>query len=147
VSIQSRLQEDLKVAMKSGEVVTRDTLRLALAALKNRRIETGEDLSEGDELAVLSKEVKKRHDSAEQYEAASRPELAASERAEIEVLQRYLPQQLNEDETRTIVREVIESLGLSSKKEMGQVMKAVMAEHKGKIDGKLVQRIASELLG
>ena len=141
------LQSDLKDAMKAGDVVARQTLRMAIAAIKNRRIDSGEDLSEAEELAVLQKEVKKRQDSAEQYKAAGRDELAETELAEIVVLERYLPAQLSEDDVHTIVRETIESLGLTSKKEMGQVMKAVMAEHKGRIDGKLVQRLAGELLG
>ncbi len=147
MSLQAKLQEDLKVAMKSGDTVARETLRMAIAALKNKRIETGEDLAESDELQVLQKEVKKRQDSAEQYANANRPELAESEQAEMVVLQRYLPKALSEDEVRSIVQATITELGVSSKKEMGQVMKAVMAAHKGKVDGKLVQRLAGELLG
>ena len=147
MSLQAKLQEDLKVAMKSGDTVARETLRMAIAALKNKRIETGEDLAESDELQVLQKEVKKRQDSAEQYANANRPELAESEQAEMVVLQRYLPKALSEDEVRSIVQATITELGVSSKKEMGQVMKAVMAAHKGKVDGKLVQRLAGALLG
>ena len=146
MSLSERLQDDLKAAMKAGNVVARQTLRLSIAAIKNRRIEKGEDLSDKDVLAILAKEVKKRQDSAEQYGAAGRDDLKTTELAEIEVLQGYLPKQLGEEETNTVVRETIERLGLTSKKEMGQVMKAVMADHKGQIDGKLVQRIAGELL-
>lgn len=146
MTLTEKLQDDLKTAMKSGETLTRDSLRMVLAAIKNKRIETGKDLEEGEELAVLQKEVKKRQDSAEQYTAASRPELAEIELAEIAVLKGYLPAALSEDEVASIVRETIASLGLTSKKDMGQVMKTVMAAHKGKVDGKLVQRFAGELL-
>ena len=146
MGLADKLQDDLKAAMKAGDVVARQSLRMSISALKNRRIERGEDLNEAEELAVLAKEVKKRQDSAEQYAAAGRDELAATERAEIEVLERYLPRQLNADEVHTVVREAIEQLGVTSKKDMGRVMKAVMAEHRGKVDGKLVQQVAGELL-
>ena len=146
MKLLAKLQEDLKDAMRAQDVTTKETLRMTLAALKNRRIEAGEDLDEGTELQVLTKQVKSREDSVEQYEAADRKDLADQERAEIEVLRRYLPEQLSEDAVRTLVEKVIADQGLTSKKEMGQVMKAIMAEHRGKVDGKLVQKLASELL-
>ena len=124
----------------------RDTLRMLLAALKNKRIEIGEDLDEPAQLAVLTSAAKTRADSAQQYDAAGRPELADKERSEIEIIQAYLPRQLDEDEVRAIVEAKIAELGVSSKKDMGQLMKAVMADHKGKLDGKLVQRLAGERL-
>ena len=146
MKLLAKLQEDLKDAMRARDVTTKETLRMTIAALKNRRIEAGEDLDEGTELQVLTKQVKSREDSVEQYEAAERKDLADKERAEIEVLRRYLPEQLSEDAVRTLVEKVIADQGLSSKKEMGQVMKAIMAEHRGKVDGKLVQKLASGLL-
>jgi len=147
VSILERLQNDLKIAMKQGDDVGRATLRLSITALHNRRIELGEDLDEGEELAVLAKEVKKRQDAAEQYEKAGREDLARRERAEIDFVQRYVPRGLSEDETRELVRATIDSLGISSAKDIGRLMKALMAEHRGKVDGKIVQRLARELLG
>ncbi len=146
MSLSERLQTDLKAAMRAGEATRRDALRMAMAALKNRRIETGADLSEAEELAILGKEVKKRQDAAEQFTQAGREDLATKERDEIEVLHVYLPKQLTSDEVEAIVKAAIDKLGLSSKKDMGQVMKAVMAEHKGKVDGKLVQAAASKFL-
>jgi len=147
LSLQDTLQGDLKQAMREGDATARETLRMVLSALKNRRIELGRDLDEAEELAVLSKQVKTRQDSAEQYDAAGRAELAQRERDEIAVVQRYLPEELSEERTREIVAETIASLGVDSKAAMGQVMKAVMAEHRGKVNGKLVQRLAGELLG
>jgi uncharacterized protein len=146
MTLQARLQDDVKQAMRAGETLKRDTLRMLLAGLKNKRIELGEDLDEAAELAVLSSAAKTRADSAQQYDAAGRPELADKERAEIEVLKAYLPQQLSEDEVRALVEAKISALGLDSKQQMGQLMKAVMADHKGQVDGKLVQRLAGELL-
>ena len=144
---QDRIQEDVKAAMRAGDAETRDTLRMVVAALKNQRIELGRELEEADELAVLQKAVKTRKDSVDQYVEAGREELAAKERAEIAVIERYLPAQMSEDDVRGVVEKAIADVGATSKKEMGQVMKAVMAEHKGVVDGKTVQRIAGELLG
>ena len=146
MSLLERLEEDLKSAMRAGDGVKRDTLRMVLAACKNRRIELAGDLNEEQLLAVLSQNVKSRKDSAEQYQAAGREELAAKELAEIAVIEIYLPQKLSEEDTRKLVEEKIGELGLTSKKEMGQVMKAIMATHKNLVDGKLVQRFAGEIL-
>ena len=140
------LASRLRAHQRDGNTVARDTLRMVLSALKNRRIELGRDLEDADVLSVLGSAVKSRQDSAEQYEQAGRTELAEKERGEIEVIQGYLPRQLDEAETRKIVGDLITELGVTSKKEMGKVMKAVMAKYKGEIDGKLVQRIAGESL-
>ena len=143
----AKLQEDMKVAMKAGDVLTRDTARLAIADIKKRELDLKKDqLSDEEELAVLQKCVKSREDSVAQYDGAGRKDLADKERAEIGVIQRYLPSMLSEADTRAIVKQAIGKLGLTSKKDLGQVMKAVLAEHKGKVDGKLVQKLAGELL-
>jgi uncharacterized protein YqeY len=146
MSLLAKLQDDLKDAMKAGDVTRRETLRLTISALKMKNLELERELSTAEELSVLQKEVKKRHESIAQYVAGKREDLAAKERAEIAVLARYLPEEMNEDEARSVVKAAIAKLGVSSKKDLGQVMKAVLAEHKGKVDGKLVQRLASELL-
>ena len=145
-SLQARIQDDLKDAMRAGDALRRDTLRMLIAAFKNRRIELGRDLTETDEVTVLTTAVKSRTESAEQYQAAGRPELAAKERAEIGIVQAYMPRQLGEDETASIVAAKIAELGATSKADLGRVMKAVMAEHKGAVDGKLVQRLTAEHL-
>jgi hypothetical protein len=136
----------MKAAMKAGDALTRDTLRLVIADIKKREVDLGKDLSEDEELAVLQKGVKSREDSVAQYDAAGRKDLSDKERAEIGVIQRYLPRMLGEAETRAIVQQALVKLGVSAKKDLGAVMKAVLAEHKGRVDGKLVQRLAGELL-
>jgi len=146
MSLQATLENDLKDAMRAGETLKRDTLRMVISALKNKRIELGEDLNDAAEMAVLMTAGKTRKESAQQFDDAGRPELAEKERSELAVIEDYLPKQLGEDEVRAIVEAKISELGLSSKKDMGQVMKAVMAGHKGTVDGKLVQRLAGELL-
>jgi hypothetical protein len=146
VSLRARLQGDLKSAMKAGDALARDTLRLAITDLDKKALDVARELKAEEELAVLQKCVKTREDSVAQYDGAGRKDLADRERAEIAVIQRYLPRMLAEGETRAIVSATIARLGLSSKKDLGQLMKAVLADHKGQVDGKLVQRLASELL-
>jgi len=147
VTLQEKIDADLKTAMRAKDVLTRDTLRMVIAALKNRRIEVGQDLADDDVVQVLAKSVKSREDSALEYDKGGRPELAQKERAKTAVLVGYLPQQLSEDETREVVRALIAELGIAEKKDIGKLMKAVMAAHKGKVDGKLVNRLAGELIG
>ena len=146
MTLQSQIEDDVKAAMRAGETLRRDTLRMVLAAVKNKRIEAGKDLGDDEVLAVLASAVKSRKDSEEQYKNAGREELAAQETAEIAIIQTYLPQMLGEDETRDLVKALVEEHGIESKKDMGQLMKAVMKDHKGLVDGKLVQRFASEIL-
>lgn len=146
MTMRERIEADVKTAMRERNELARDTLRMVLAAMKNRRIELGEDLDEEQELAVLLQSVKSRKDSAEQYRNAGREELAAKELAEIGIIEAYLPEQLSEEETREVVAALVAELGLTSKKELGALMKETMARHKGRVDGKLVQRVAGEIL-
>ena len=140
-------QADLKAAMIAKENAKRDTLRLVVADFKNKRIELGRDLEEAEALAVVAKAKKSRLDSLEQYTAAGREDLAAIERAELEIIAVYLPEEMGEDELREIVRAVVEEVGATEPKDMGTVMKALMPKVKGRADGKAVQRIVVELLG
>ena len=146
MSLAEQLSSDMKAAMRAGDTLKRDTVRMMIAAFKNKRIELGAELDEGQELAVLRSAVKSRQDSAEQYEKAGRNELAQKERSEIEVIQAYLPKQLDEDATRDLVGNLVRELGISSKRDIGVLMKSIMKDHKGLVDGKLVQRFAAELL-
>jgi uncharacterized protein len=141
-----RLQSDLKTAMRSGDDLARNTLRMAISEAKNKKIELLRELEDVDVEAVLRRAVKTRLESAEEYAKHQRPELAEREQAEARILGAYLPQTMTEDEARAAVRAVIERTGAGSKKELGMVMKAVLAEHPGRLDGKLAQRLAGELL-
>ena len=149
MSLRERIEADMKAAMKAGETLRRDTLRMVIAGFKNKAVEPGRkspDLSEDEVQAVVAYSVKTRKDSATQYDEAGRPELAEKERAEIAVLEDYLPKQLDEAATRAAVEAVIAETGATGKADMGKVMKGVMAAHKGQVDGKLVSRLAGELL-
>jgi uncharacterized protein YqeY len=147
MSLFDTLGADLKVAMFARDNLTRDTLRMALAAVKNMRIDLGRELEEEEVLSAITRCVKTRKDSLEQYEKAGREDLASIERAELVVLGKYLPKALGEDELRVIVADAITSVGAASKADMGKVMKHVLAAHKGVADGKTVSRITNELLG
>jgi uncharacterized protein YqeY len=146
MSLFQRLQDDLKVAMRDKDELRRETLRMAIAAMKNRKIELMAELSDAEQLAVVQKAVKSRHEAASEYEKAKRPDLAAKEQAEAAVLVGYLPKLLDAAATRAAVQASIAELGLTEKKQLGQLMKAVMAKHPGQVDGKLVNQLAAELL-
>ena len=106
----------------------------------------GQDLEENEELQVLTKAAKKRHEAATLFAENDRDDLATKERAEADVIRRYLPEELGEDETRALVQRIASENGLSQKSQLGALMKAVMAEYRGRVNGKLVQRVASEIL-
>lgn len=146
MSLREKIMEDLKAAMRGGDEVARDTLRMLKSELMNREIELGKELDESEEIAVLQKAVKSRQDSAQQYDQGGRKDLADRERAEIGIIEKYLPKQMSEDEVRDAVRTVAAEIGATSKKDQGKLMKELMARYKGVIDGKLAAKIAGEVL-
>ena len=146
MSLTERIRADLTESMKARDAARTGTLRMVQAALKNEQIEKGHELSDEEAEVVLRRALKQRQDSVEQYRKGSREDLAAKEEAEITILQEYLPQLLSEAETERIVDETIASTGAASKKDMGKVMKEIMATHKARIDGKVVQAILGRKL-
>ena len=145
MGIIQQLEGDLKAAMVARENERRDTLRLVLSDMKNKKVELGRELEEPEAVAVLAKAKKSRQDSLAQYTEAGREDLAAVESAEIAVIAVYLPEEMGEEELRGIVTAVVAEVGASSRKEMGAVMAALMPKVKGRADGKAVQRIVMEL--
>ena len=146
MGIIQQLEGDLKAAMVAKDNGKRDTLRLVLSDMKNKKIELNRELEEEEAVAVLAKAKKSRQDSLTQYNEAGRDDLAAVESAEIAVIAGYLPEEMGEDELREIVTAVVAEVGASSAKDMGAVMGALMPKVKGRADGKAVQRIVMELL-
>jgi uncharacterized protein YqeY len=144
--IRARIEADLKQAMRDRNEVARDTLRMLLAEIKRREIDLGKDLPEDEVLAVLQKAVKTRQESVEQFDRAGRVDLSAKEQAEIVVVQGYLPVSLSEEELRTAIAEILKESGVTTKKDLGVAMKALMARHKGRVDGRLAQKFLGELL-
>ena len=142
MELADRVKQDLTVAMKAGEKGRVSALRLVLSELQKDAKE-----GDGDELAVLRRERKRRHESAAAFRDGGRPELAEAEEAEAQVIEAYLQAELSDDELRAIVAEAVAETGASSPKDMGQVMKASMARVAGRADGKAVAELVKARLG
>lgn len=137
MSLSDRLTEDLKLAMKSRDQLRMDVIRMIKAAVLNKEVELRRDLDDAEMSRVMTTLVKQRRESVEQFEKAQRLELAAKERKEIEIIESYLPKSLTHQELEALVVSVINETGASSMKDMGQIMKAVMARVAGQpVDGK-----------
>lgn len=145
--VADRLSGQIKEAMKSGDKTRLSTLRMLSSSVKNREVELGHELTEEEFVEVVGREVKRRKEAAEAYRGAGRPELEERERAEQDILEAYLPEQLSDDELSQVVDEAIQATGASGPKEVGKVMAHVMARHKGRVDGSTVSRLARERLG
>ena len=146
MTLKQRFQEDLKHAMRAKDQVRLRTLRLVLAAIKNQEVEVMGELSDADVAAILQREAKQRRETLEELEQVDRPELAAAEQAELEILTEYLPKQLGRDEIAERARQVIAELNAEGPRQMGLVMRTMMAELKGQADGTLVNQVVRELL-
>lgn len=147
MGLTEQIRADLTSAMKERAAVKLATLRLIQAALQNEQIAVGHELSDAEAQGVILKAAKQRRDSIEQYEKASREDLAAREREELELIESYLPKMMSESETEKAVDAAIAESGASSKKDLGAVMGKLMSQHRGAIDGKLAQQIAARKLG
>jgi uncharacterized protein YqeY len=147
MSLQDRISQEIKSAMLAKDAPRLSTLRLLKSALGYLQIEKKVDsLPDGEVIAVVQKEIKKRRDSIEQYQAAGRAELAALETAEVTVLESFLPKALSPEELEQLVRAAIAEAGATSKKEMGPVIKAVQAKAAGRADGKTISTLVGKLL-
>ena len=146
MSLKDQITEDMKSAMKAGEKDRLKVVRLILAAIKQIEVDTREQLDDAQALAVLTKMVKQRRDSIEQFEKGDREDLAAIERAEIVVLEDYLPEQLSADELAAMVDEVIQATGAESIRDMGKVMGQIKAKASGRADMGAVSATVKERL-
>ena len=149
MDILKKINEDLVTSMKSrADELIISTLRMMKSSIKNAEIaKRGKgELTEEDILGVLSTMVKQRKESVEQYQKANRNDLAEKENKEIEIIQKYLPEQLSSEEVDEIIRSTIQEAGIAGTKDMGRLMKELMPKVKGKADGKLVSRRVKEIL-
>jgi uncharacterized protein len=146
VSLTDQLQVDLRTAMRGGDALRRDTLRMAISAAHLAEKEKRAPLSDEETQAVIAREVRKRREAIEAYDAAGRPAAADQERAEAAILSAYLPEQLGEEQLLPFVRAAIEETGASSGRDMGRVMGVLMPRVKGRADGKLLSGLVSAQL-
>jgi len=147
MSLKQRIIEDMTAAMKTQAAARLSTLRMIKAAMMNRQIEKGSELTDEEILKMLGSLVKQRRDSVEQYEKGGRAELAAKERAEIEVIEAYLPQSASREEIEGAVAAAVAETGATSMRDMGMVMKATQARLAGRTaDGRMVSEIVKAKL-
>ncbi|EPR42239.1 GatB/YqeY family protein [Desulfovibrio sp. X2] len=135
MSLQQTIESDFITAYKARQEIRVAVLRMLKTALKNRQVELLRELGDADVLDVIAKQAKQRKESIEQFDAAGRKDLADRERAELEFLEAYLPRQLSDEELAAAVDAAVAEVGASGMKDMGAVMKALMAAHKGQFDG------------
>lgn len=143
---KAQLNASLKEAMVSKDVNRRDVIRTLLSAIKQVEIDTRKELTADDTFGILQKEAKKRRESIDEMEKAGRTDLADKEKFELALIEEFLPRQLSRDEIAILVRESIAQTGVTSAKEMGKLMGALMPKVKGLADGKLVNEVVRELL-
>ncbi|WP_027338652.1 GatB/YqeY domain-containing protein [Halonatronum saccharophilum] len=146
MSLQERLLEDMKTAMKAKEKEKLSVIRMARAAIKDKEINERKDLTDQEVIEVIAKLVKQSRDSIVEYEKAGQEEKVEDLHREIEVLSEYLPEQLSEEELIAIVEETIEQVGAESMGDMGQVMGSIMPKVKGKADGNVINKLVKERL-
>lgn len=145
--LKQKLTDDLKQAMRDGDKVRRSVIRLAMAAIKNAEIARQTTLDDTDILGVIAKEARQRQESIDAFKQGNRPDLVAQEEAELAVLKEYLPRQMTREEIITAARQVIAEVGAQGPGDKGKVMPQLIAQLKGKADGREINAIVTELLG
>ncbi len=146
MTLADRLQEDLKTAMRQGDALTRDTLRMVLSAVHNGEVAARRPLTDDELIGVLTKEAKSRRESIEAYQKVGRDDLAAKERAEADIIAAYLPQQLTEAEIQALVTQAIGETGSTSARDLGRVMGWLSPRTKGRADGRIVSSLVAQEL-
>lgn len=146
-NLKEKLGADLKQAMRGGDKARRSAIRLILAAVHNAEIARQSSLTDGDVLGVIAKEARQREESIQAFKQGNRQDLVAQEEAELAVLQEYLPEQMTREEIVAEARKVIEEVGAQGPKDKGKVMPKLIAELKGRADGRQINEVVTELLG
>lgn len=146
MSIKAQLMTDLKSAMRAKDSETRNTIRLLQAAIKQAEIDSQTELDDKAITAILAKQAKQRREAIDQYEQSGRSELAATEKSELVIIERYLPQMMSRAEIETLVAAAIADVGATSARDMGKVMGRLMPHVKGKADGRVVNEVVRSQL-
>ena len=144
--LKQKLMDDLKQAMRGGDKVRRSVIRLVMAAIKNAEIARQAALDDTDVLGIIAKEVRQRRESIEAFRLGNRHDLVAQEEAELAILNEYLPQQMTREEIIVAARRVIEEIGAQGPSDKGKVMPKLIAQLKGKADGREINAVVTELL-
>jgi hypothetical protein len=145
-SLKEKLTTDLKQALRSGDTTKRNVIRLVLAAVNNAEIAKQAKLTDGDILGVFQKEIRQRQESITAFKQGNRPDLVAIEEAEMAVLQTYMPAQVSRDEIIAAAQRIISETGAHGPADKGKVMPKIIAELKGKADGREINAVVTELL-
>ena len=146
MELKQQLRNDIKTAMREGDNHRRDVIRLLMAAIKQEEVDNQTELDNAAVEKILQKQAKQRRESIHDYEQAGRPEQAAAEQAELDVIETYLPKMMSADEVRAAAQAVVYELGVTDMKGMGQVMGKLMPRLKGRADGRMVNQIVREIL-
>ncbi len=147
MDLKQKLTEDFKTAMKNKDVVAKNAINLARAAIKQYEVDNRVEIDEAGIIGILTKQVKMRRDALADFEKAGREDLVASYNAEIEILQKYLPEEYSKDKLKEIIEETATALGIEKNKaSMGKLMGALMLKVKGRADGNLVKELVTEFL-
>ena len=146
MSLMDKVQQDMYIAMKSGNQIKTSTLRTLLSKLKDKKIDNEGNLTDSDSIKVIQKLVKQRKESADIYRNADREELAIKEEAELFELETYLPEMMSENEIRQLIQDFIQETGAKNMADIGKIMASVMQRGAGKVDGKKANKIVRELL-
>ena len=144
--LQQKLTDDLKRAMKGGDRVRTSVIRFTMAAIKNAEIARQASLNDTDILGIIAKQVKQRQESIESFKQGNRPDLVAQEEVEMAILNEYLPQQISREEVVTEARRVIAEVGAAGPGDKGKVMPQLIAQLKGRADGRVINEVVTELL-
>ncbi len=144
--LKTKLQDDLKEAMKNKDAFKRDAIRFLMSALKQIEVDERKELSDEDIMKIIQKSLKQREDAISAFQEAGRNDLVEKETAEASLLKSYLPQQLSDDELKAIIQKHIAASGISSMKEIGKLMPVILSECAGVADGKRINLIAKTML-
>jgi len=146
MTLLEKLRKDMLTALKSGDKDKSQTLKMVVATIKNAQIESEKELTDKDVEKILRKEAKKIEDSIDQYQKMDRDDLVKKEKQDLEILQSYLPELMNDEDIKKVVEKKIEETGAQDMRDMGKVMGAVMKELEGKADGNTVKNIVQSML-
>ena len=146
MGLAEKIIDNIKTAMKSGDKLALEVLRMLKSDFKYKEIELGREMTENDYMDVLQSAAKKRRDAIEGFAKGGRDDLVAKEKAELDVISGYLPQQLSDEELEEIIEEVMAEVGASTSADIGAVMKTVMPRVKGRADGRKIKEFVSQKL-